>query len=186
MFSLVKNDTELLVTYCILWRLYVLWHFHTRLLIFVHASSIGFRSYVQTQMNVWLWFTSIDEFCRSELHCKNWLIRAIFAFGIIMYYTLPSEAWYICFYWFVSLESLGQLLAEVEGWKSVSWLPTSQNCQIRMFMVVAFCKVTFVEELQSRKKPIHSPNFQHYKFVFWVCIGVDVHDFITVPVFARC
>jgi hypothetical protein len=38
---------------------------HTCFLIFVHASSIGFRSHVQTQMAVWLWFTSIDEFCRS-------------------------------------------------------------------------------------------------------------------------
>jgi hypothetical protein len=44
--------------------------------------------------------------------------------------------------------------------------PHLKTCQILMFVVVACCKVTLVNELHSRKKPIHSPNFQHYKSVF--------------------
>ena len=68
---------------------------HTYLLIFVHASSIGCRSHVQTQMTVWLWFTSIDEFCRSLWASLEELTYVIFALGIITYYTLLSEAWYL-------------------------------------------------------------------------------------------
>lgn len=138
-------------------------------------------------MIVWLWFTSIDEFCRSVWASLEELTDMCY-FCFWYHHTLhPSFRGLIYLLLLICQPGeSGQLLAEVEGWKSLFWLPTSQNCQIHMFVVVAFCKVTLVKELHSRKKPIHSPNFQHYKFVFWVYIGVDVHDFITMPVFTRC
>ena len=80
--------------------------------------------------------------------------------------TLDSHNYGICFYWFVSLEIPGQLLAEV-GNQSLGY-PHLKNCQIHMFVVVACCKITIVNELHSRKKTIHFPNLQHYKSVFWV------------------